>query len=1186
MPFKSLRRIIFLLLILGLSLVATQPASGSTSLPMPNRAEPAALASISGVVTDGGVPGFGAHGYPMYAQIHITAPSYDQTVFTDPITGAYSIELEEGIEYTFTIDAFPPGYQTLVQMLTPTGSSLTQNFSLLVDPLSCDAPGYQQDYDFYYDFEDSNHGFSPGGITSFEWGTFTSGPLNGHSGSKGIATNLSGAYSPDETGYILSPLMDLSAYGDKPVILQWWDWKEIEQLPYDSARVEATLDGGGTWDIIWGPVGGMQDTAYHQQTVILDPIYNVNNFQFRFFFESDYSNQYDGWYIDDIGILPLEAIAIVSADFDTGDNGFTVSGTNPSWQHGIPDSGPNSANSPPNVWGTNLSGNYNSNESSWLTSPTIDLSAYTGQIPILSFYQWNDIEHVDFDWGAVEVTRDNGSTWQDASGKIGDIDSWSSKVIVLDSTYAVSNFRFRFYFHSDSSANYAGWYIDDLTLSVTESSVFGAQCTPSPGGVAAGFIYDENTGLPLLGADVLSPTNSTQSTQWESNQDNAGLYWFFEPTQTDPESVGIEASLPLYKSQLISLDVIQSEINHRDFYLSAGDLNFDPAEFTIPMTIGDPPEDHTLRIDNTGGKDANVSLSTVDLGYNLPLDQQSPISRSISEGDEFPYQTSGPFAVKPPPVEKLVFRNSEPDWLSLNPTSGTILAESPQDITLTLDPTSLGQPGEYHSEILIEHDTPYTYDNIPVTLLLAAPSDWVRVKGTVNGLEKCDLNPAALAGATVSFWQGEVLAGSIETTETGYYTYSLPNGTYDMLVSIMGYSEILLEDVDLGAGMTITQDFYLRLLAPCLSVEPTSLEQTIITNQSTTQTLILKNSGAAEASINMLEAAVDQDAMILYESFESEGILPDDWDTVHQGTTNQRWTTTNDSTKVYEGDYAAWIRYDDFFSSDEWLLSPIIDTALLTDLKISFLAFSDTNYPGATMKLWVTDESGTPLTASPLWDLIRDESWPDLDYRVIVIPLDDFDQYGNIRLAWQYVGLDGQSFALDLVQLTGSKDITWLSTDPTSSVVPPDDEIEITVGFDAADLEPGDYYAKLNVNAPPDPLINIPITIHVELGMAPFVKDIPDQTIFSGESFAQISLDQYVLNKNHPVDQISWSFDGNSDLSVSIDGNRVATITPPVEWTGTETITFTATNPDGYSDSDTVIFTVTPRNIFLPLILR
>jgi hypothetical protein len=95
---------------------------------------------------------------------------------------------------------------------------------------------------------------------------------------------------------------------------------------------------------------------------------------------------------------------------------------------------------------------------------------------------------------------------------------------------------------------------------------------------------------------------------------------------------------------------------------------------------------------------------------------------------------------------------------------------------------------------------------------------------------------------------------------------------------------------------------------------------------------------------------------------------------------------------------------------------------------------------------------------------------------------------------------------------------------------------------------------------------------------APLVSDIPNQTIEEGESFAAINLDDYVSDVDNTDAEMNWSYAGNTELSVSIT-DRVATITAPNEnWNGSESITFTATDPSLLSDTDDATFTVTAVN--------
>ncbi len=90
----------------------------------------------------------------------------------------------------------------------------------------------------------------------------------------------------------------------------------------------------------------------------------------------------------------------------------------------------------------------------------------------------------------------------------------------------------------------------------------------------------------------------------------------------------------------------------------------------------------------------------------------------------------------------------------------------------------------------------------------------------------------------------------------------------------------------------------------------------------------------------------------------------------------------------------------------------------------------------------------------------------------------------------------------------------------------------------------------------------------------PQVSYIPGQSRCESEDFAQINLDDYVYDSDNNDNEISWTSDGQTNLNVSINSSRVATITYPTNWTGEETITFTAEDPDGNTDSDDAKFRV------------
>ena len=134
----------------------------------------------------------------------------------------------------------------------------------------------------------------------------------------------------------------------------------------------------------------------------------------------------------------------------------------------------------------------------------------------------------------------------------------------------------------------------------------------------------------------------------------------------------------------------------------------------------------------------------------------------------------------------------------------------------------------------------------------------------------------------------------------------------------------------------------------------------------------------------------------------------------------------------------------------------------------------------------------------------------------------------------------------------GSEDITFMATDSKGAVG------SETVNFNVE-----------SVNNPPE------------------VKQIPDQTIDEGKTFAKIKLDDYVTDPDHPKNQILWEFDiqpvgkdqAEGDLNVEIDPNRVASvIIPDQNWYGSAKIKFTATDGEYASASTTANFVVKPIN--------
>lgn len=137
-----------------------------------------------------------------------------------------------------------------------------------------------------------------------------------------------------------------------------------------------------------------------------------------------------------------------------------------------------SYNSAPNSYTDSPTGNYSS--SSTITMTLTNPINLTGIInPYLNFYTKFDIEN-GWDYGQVEVSTNNGSTWIPLQGQYtnsgtgsfqpageplydGTKTEWVKEEISLAS-YISNQFKIRFELKSDGSIEQDGWYVDDIGI--------------------------------------------------------------------------------------------------------------------------------------------------------------------------------------------------------------------------------------------------------------------------------------------------------------------------------------------------------------------------------------------------------------------------------------------------------------------------------------------------------------------------------------------------------------------------------------------------------------------------------------------------------------------------------------------------------------------------------------------------
>lgn len=109
------------------------------------------------------------------------------------------------------------------------------------------------------------------------------------------------------------------------------------------------------------------------------------------------------------------------------------------------------------------SGNYGSNADNSMTL-NFPLNTQTMPVVFLSFWHRYYTE-ADYDYCHVEVSSNNGTTWNEVTKYDGNMQTWTNQAFDITSyCNASSNVRIRFRLTSDGSLQYDGWYVDDIKL--------------------------------------------------------------------------------------------------------------------------------------------------------------------------------------------------------------------------------------------------------------------------------------------------------------------------------------------------------------------------------------------------------------------------------------------------------------------------------------------------------------------------------------------------------------------------------------------------------------------------------------------------------------------------------------------------------------------------------------------------
>ena len=125
--------------------------------------------------------------------------------------------------------------------------------------------------------------------------------------------------------------------------------------------------------------------------------------------------------------------------------------------------------------------------------------------------------------------------------------------------------------------------------------------------------------------------------------------------------------------------------------------------------------------------------------------------------------------------------------------------------------------------------------------------------------------------------------------------------------------------------------------------------------------------------------------------------------------------------------FSAIIGYDAAAAQDEWLISPSIDAAGESTVRVEWYAGVSGSWldPGATIKLHVSTDGGTTWTE--LWDAIDViEAGAEWAWVPVTTDLSAYTA-STFQLAWQYVGQDGDLAGLDGIVIKSGADYIYQS---------------------------------------------------------------------------------------------------------------------------------------------------------------
>ena len=346
--------------------------------------------------------------------------------------------------------------------------------------------------------------------------------------------------------------------------------------------------------------------------------------------------------------------------FESGAANWYTGGLNSSWQWGTPGGVIiNQAANGTKAWVTNLTGNYNNNELSYLYSPCFNLSGLTQ--PVLSFshiFRTEDNCNCDFHW--VEYSTDgttwtklgttsSGTNWYDNSlYQAWKISATRWQVSSFDVPVTGSAVRFRIVMYADPGVTYEGVGIDDIHVFDKAAIYSGADITSGLSQTVTGnnWIHFNSGGNRVvsinphgqnLGNTAVKVYTNTGAVRNDGHQYYLDRNIVIQPANAPSGTVSVRYYF------------LNTEANNLITATGCGSCNSISNAYAAGITqySNAPAEENGTLSDNGSGTYAFITPANVDV---IPYDNGYYAEYQVSNFSEFWINSGGPGQNQPLPM--------------------------------------------------------------------------------------------------------------------------------------------------------------------------------------------------------------------------------------------------------------------------------------------------------------------------------------------------------------------------------------------------------------------------------------------------------------------------------------------------------------------------------------------------------